>query len=73
MKSKIKKVKILCSNCKTGEESYAIDPESFACPYICCRSEYECAYYVPINEIQEVKEAKDEGFFKKLISKFKKS
>ena len=49
MKSKSKKEKILCSNCKTGEVSYALDPNSFACPYFCCRSEFECSYYVPIK------------------------
>lgn len=67
MKLKHKKVKILCSNCKTGEESYALEPDSFACPYLHCRNEYDCAYFVPIKISNNKNE--DEGLFKKILKK----
>lgn len=73
MKLKNKKVKVLCSNCKTGEESYLVDPSSFACPYFSCIRDFKCDYYVPINDTEEAEVGNKEGFFKKLISRFKRN
>ena len=53
MNEKNKNGKVPCPNCKTGKESYIIDPGSFTCPYLCCLIENECAYYVPINEEED--------------------
>lgn len=66
MKVKMKKRKILCSNCKTGQESCIIDPGSPACPYVSCYDGFKCAYYVP------VKNEKGKEIFRKLLNKIKK-
>lgn len=57
MKVKIKKRKILCPDCKTGQESYKVDPNSEVCPYFSCYNGVRCSYYVPI-------EGKDNVFIK---------
>lgn len=55
----IKKRKILCSDCKTGQESIAIDPNSVICPYISCYQGDRCSCYVPIGEKEiDLKEEK---------------
>ncbi len=64
MKTMKRKRKILCPNCKTGQESYIIDPGAPACPYFTCYNGFRCAYYVPVNN-EEGKET-----FKKLFKKF---
>ena len=68
MKTKYKKRKILCPNCKTGQESYSVDPHSCACPYITCYNGFRCAYYKPLNN-----ENKKEIFLKlsNIIKKIK--
>ncbi len=50
MKTKKRKRKILCPDCKTGEESYIIDPNSPVCPYFSCYNGFRCTYYVPRKE-----------------------
>lgn len=50
MKTKKRKRKILCPNCKTGEESYIIDPSSPVCPYFSCYNGFWCGYYVSRKE-----------------------
>lgn len=66
MKTKYKKRKILCPNCKTGQESYIIDPHSSECPYFTCYNGFRCVYYTPINN------KKKNGFFLKLTNIIKK-
>ena len=65
MKIKHKKRKILCPSCKTGRDSYIIDPASPACPYVSCYNGFRCAYYVPVNDAEE------KDFFQKIINKTK--
>ena len=62
MKIKKRKSKILCPDCKTGEENYIIDPGSPACPYISCYNGESCAYYIPVEG-----EYKKDSFLKKLF------
>lgn len=50
MKFKKLKKRILCPDCKTGQESLVIDPSSVTCPYISCYDGVRCSYYVPIKE-----------------------
>ena len=66
MKTKHRKRKILCTDCKTGKESYIIDPNSPMCPYVSCYNGFRCAYYVSIKN-EEGKE-----IFQKLLNKFKR-
>lgn len=42
--------KILCSDCKTGQESLETDPTSATCPYISCYESGKCSYYEPVAE-----------------------
>ncbi len=46
----MEKEKQLCSNCKTGEKSYKLDPQSVFCPYIHMHKSSGCKMYVPIKE-----------------------
>jgi len=43
--------KRLCTNCKTGKESYELDKHSEACPYIGCYKfkKNRCNYYKPLE------------------------
>ena len=66
MKTKHRKRKILCPNCKTGQESYIIDPATSACPYFSCYNGFHCAYYVPINNEE------DKKVFQKLSNRIKR-
>ena len=50
MKVKMKKRRILCPDCKTGEESCRIDPSSPVCPYYECYNGIRCNYYVPMEK-----------------------
>ena len=45
-----KLTKKLCPICKTGLESYKLDPNSPVCPYIDCYKNGECTYFVPVRE-----------------------
>ena len=53
MKSKRRKQKILCPDCKTGRDSYLIDETSPVCPYLGCYNGRRCAYYVSIKNAQK--------------------
>lgn len=66
MKVKKKKRKILCPNCKTGQDSYKLDPSSPVCPYFSCYNGIRCNYYVPVDG------AGKKGIFSKFKSIFKK-
>lgn len=48
----------LCPNCKTGADSYKLDPRSRVCPYQQYYKNKRCPFYAPIKE-SEVKD--DEG------------
>ncbi len=50
MKVKMRKRKILCPDCKTGEESCKVDPNSPICPYFECYNGIRCNYYVPMEK-----------------------
>ncbi len=50
MKVKMKKRRILCPDCKTGEESFRLDPSSPVCPYYECYNGIRCNYYVPTKK-----------------------
>jgi len=65
MKVKIKKRKILCPDCKTGKESYKVDPTSPVCPYFSCYNGVHCAYYIP-----DAGKEKD-NIFSRIVQKFK--
>ena len=41
--------KQICSNCKTGKESYELDNYSETCPYIGCWENGKCHFYVPLD------------------------
>lgn len=38
----------LCPKCKTGKNSYILDPKSVFCPHIACLSKNGCGYFTPI-------------------------
>lgn len=41
--------KYLCSNCKTGKDSYELDNHSETCPHIAYYEKNKCNYYVPLE------------------------
>ena len=45
--------KHICSGCKTGKDTYEIDPKSETCPYIECLKNGECSFYVPLEKTSE--------------------
>ena len=47
---KRKKYLMLCSDCKTGRDSYVIDKNSDSCPYYACYTGTFCAYYEPLEK-----------------------
>ena len=63
MKFKKKPKRILCPECKTGQESYLIDKSSPTCPYLSCYNGYKCAYFVPLDN------SKKKSIFQKVFSK----
>lgn len=42
--------KQLCSQCKTGAESYRLDPKSPICPYLSSHNGERCPFFVTIKE-----------------------
>lgn len=40
----------LCPKCKTGAESYRLDPKSPMCPYLQYHNVERCPFFVPIKE-----------------------
>lgn len=40
----------LCPQCKTGAESYRLDPKSPMCPYLQYHNVERCPFFVPIKE-----------------------
>lgn len=50
--------KQLCPKCKTGAESYKLDPKSEVCPYLQYHNGKSCQFFSPIEE-SEVND--DEG------------
>ena len=42
--------KKMCSGCKTGMDSYTLDPHSEACPYIGCWENGRCQFFVPLEK-----------------------
>ncbi len=48
----------LCPKCKTGADSYKLDPKSVMCPYIHFHNGKSCPFFAPIEK-SEVKD--DEG------------
>ena len=38
----------LCPKCKTGRDSYLLDPKSPVCPYLLCHMGISCARFVPL-------------------------
>ena len=49
------KEKQICSNCKTGKESYELDTHSENCPYMMCWSNGRCDYYKPLKKPLKLK------------------
>ncbi len=41
---------LLCPKCKTGVESYRLDPKSPMCPYLSSHNGEKCPFFVPIKE-----------------------
>lgn len=52
----------ICENCKTGANSYKLDPTTQVCPYMEYHYNNKCRFYEPI-------EIEQEGVLKK-INKF---
>ena len=42
--------KQLCPKCKTGAESYKLDPKSEVCPYLQYHNGKSCPFFSPIEE-----------------------
>lgn len=42
--------KQLCPKCKTGAESYKLDPKSEVCPYLRYHNGKSCPFFSPIEE-----------------------
>lgn len=42
--------KQLCPKCKTGAESYRLDPRSTVCPYLQCNTGKACSFFSPVYE-----------------------
>lgn len=40
----------LCPNCKTGAESYKLDPKSPVCPYMGFHNGETCSFFKPLKE-----------------------
>lgn len=45
--------KQLCPKCKTGAESYRLDPKSELCPYLVYHTSKECKMYAPLDNENE--------------------
>ena len=43
----------ICSKCRTGKNTYDMDPKSENCPYIECIKNGECSFYVPLEKTSE--------------------
>lgn len=43
----------LCPKCKTGLESYQLDPKSEACPYLAYHNGETCIFYKPLYDESE--------------------
>ena len=41
---------LLCPKCKTGAESYRLDPKSPMCPYLQYHNVERCPFFVPIKD-----------------------
>ena len=52
--------KHICSDCKTGKDTYNIDPKSEICPYIECLKNGKCSFYVPLEEPSKANALKTE-------------
>ncbi len=39
----------LCPKCKVGQESYALDKQSEACPHLASWKTGKCSYFIPIE------------------------
>ena len=42
--------KQVCSECKTGRDSYLLDEHSDSCPYIGCWKDGICQFYLPLEK-----------------------
>ncbi len=42
--------KQICPKCRTGKESYELDPKSDACPNISCWKNGKCPFYIPLEK-----------------------
>ena len=40
----------LCTNCKTGVDTYTLDKHSPVCPHLDCHNGKTCAMYVPLEK-----------------------
>lgn len=49
----------ICSNCRTGKDTYDIDPKSETCPYIECLKNGKCSFYVPLEKPSEANASKN--------------
>lgn len=45
--------KKICTKCKVGKESYELDRNSDACPYIGCWKNNKCPFYMPLDKSQK--------------------
>lgn len=43
----------LCSNCKTGRDTYRLDPKSVMCPFIGSNNGKSCVFFKPMKEESE--------------------
>lgn len=48
--------KSLCSKCKVGKETYAMDEHSEVCPYISGWKDNKCSFYVPLDTVEREKQ-----------------
>ena len=47
--------KNLCTNCKTGKNSYLLDQNEPMCPYINCLKGKKCPFYLPLPKEKKEK------------------
>ena len=40
---------MICPKCKTGHDSFKLDPKSTECPYLYCHTGKSCSMFAPIE------------------------
>lgn len=58
--------KQICPSCKTGKESYLLDPYADVCPYIDYLRKGKCPFYKPLSKKERTHSISD--FVKRILN-----